>query len=155
MGHVVKLSRLMHRVNANELSGTCGSRRRRRRQRRTAEWSNGTRNRCLHSVFYLKTQEKKVKKIQVIWSLHMSNPPPSPDPPTSYMGWSAPIDLNLHLLHTLSVLLSFGALGTLGTGGAADRLVVGVDAEPGLHHHHTVVMFVSAVFVWNEDWRTD
>lgn len=40
------------------------------------------------------------------------------------------------------------ALSTLGTRGAAGVLVVGVDAEPGLDHHHTVVMFVPAVFIW-------
>lgn len=43
--------------------------------------------------------------------------------------------------------MPLSALSTLGTRGAAGVLVVRVDAEPGLDHHHTVGMFVPAVLV--------
>lgn len=46
-----------------------------------------------------------------------------------------------------------GALSALGARGAAGVLVVGVDAEPGLDHHHAVVMLVPAVFIWKEKKR--
>jgi len=47
------------------------------------------------------------------------------------VGWSLPL----------------GTLSTLGTRGTAGGLVVGVDAHPGLNHHHAVVTFVPAVFI--------
>lgn len=50
----------------------------------------------------------------------------------------------------LSVLgrsLPLGTLSTLGTRGTAGGLVVRVDAQSGLHHHHTVVTSVPAVFI--------
>lgn len=43
--------------------------------------------------------------------------------------------------------MPLGALSALGAGGAAGVLVVRVDAEPSLDHHHAVVMSVAAVFV--------
>lgn len=47
--------------------------------------------------------------------------------------------------------MPFGALSTLGAGGAAGVLVVRVDAEPGLNHHHAVVMSVAAVLICEID----
>lgn len=43
--------------------------------------------------------------------------------------------------------VSLGTLSTLNTGGTADFLVVGVDAESGLHHQLTLLTYVSAVFI--------
>lgn len=44
--------------------------------------------------------------------------------------------------------MSFGPLSTLGTGGAAGRLVIGVDAEPSLNHHYTVMPSVFTVLIF-------
>lgn len=43
--------------------------------------------------------------------------------------------------------MPLGALSALGAGGAAGVLVVSVDAEAGLNHHHAVVMPVAAVLI--------
>lgn len=40
-----------------------------------------------------------------------------------------------------------GTLSTLGARGTAGALVVAVDAQPGLNHHHTVVTSVPTVFI--------
>ena len=42
-------------------------------------------------------------------------------------------------------------LGRAGAGGAAGASVVGVDAQPRLHHHRTVVVLVPAGGIWEGD----
>lgn len=49
--------------------------------------------------------------------------------------------------------MPLGALSTLGAGGAAGVLVIRVDAEASLNHHHAVVMSVAAVLIWETDHR--
>lgn len=49
------------------------------------------------------------------------------------IGWSVPL----------------GTLGTLGTGGTAGFLVVGIDAQSGLHHQLTLLTYVSTIFIWD------
>lgn len=52
--------------------------------------------------------------------------------------------------------VSLGPLGALRAGSTAGGLVVGIDAEAGLDHHHTVVTSVPAVFIcdlWAAGYR--
>lgn len=53
----------------------------------------------------------------------------------------------LSVVVTMCWSVPLGALSTLGTRGTTGILVVRVDAEPGLNHHHAVVMSVPAVFI--------
>lgn len=69
-----------------------------------------------------------------------------------HVGGDQPFDLILDFWHTWAVCVigwsvPLGPLSTLGTRGAAVGLIVGVDAQPGLNHHHTVVTSVPAVFI--------
>jgi len=51
--------------------------------------------------------------------------------------------------------LSLGTLSTLGTRGTAGGLIIGVDAHPGLNHHHTVVTSVPAVFICKQERKRE
>lgn len=70
------------------------------------------------------------------------------------IGWSASgvtvIGWSVSRVTLIGWSVSFGALCTLGTGGAAGSFVVGVDAQPGLHHRHTVVASVPTVLICDE-----